>query len=369
MAESAPPQGVDPTEHWRSQMKDVSDNLLTACGSSSRLALHVAMTGFDNRKRLPDWLVDISLKHQHLAGASLILFQPTISRLQRGMTECQCSPFGRLHVLNCVGSGSLAERLPALRDGPQLTCSSDSDLMIELGPVQWVTADGEQLTPAATAHGEQPNTDTSSDTRSVASSAVSRLVIAETENPGFLRVLQEKSPSCTHAEQLPFERKRARSLLDACYKVYCPERQRNTAGPSTSSSITESELSPLGGQVTEHDHVACLYVPGWWPSDEFFQRTPSYDWPPKAVRDEIRVFGVHLVPVGASGSPTEDTEWRLSCSRAELVLASYLTEIQAWSLIAFKTCKSAMGAEGKSVKSYFAKTALFWLCQVSGSFT
>ena len=112
--------------------------------------------------------------------------------------------------------------------------------------------------------------------------------------------------------------------------------------------------------------VPCLRAPRW-PSDEFFKRRRTCDWPPAATRDEIEDFGMHLVPVGAKGSRTEREEWRLSFSRAEVVVAWHLTPTQLLSLILSKACKTALGPKGKEVKSYYLKTALFWLCQETPS--
>ena len=67
--------------------------------------------------------------------------------------------------------------------------------------------------------------------------------------------------------------------------------------------------------------------------------------------------------VGAPGSTTEKLQWRLSFSRAEVVVSSHLANEQKCAVIAFKLCKSALGQEGKGIKSYFAKTAMLWLCE------
>ncbi|XP_043198324.1 uncharacterized protein LOC122368454 isoform X1 [Amphibalanus amphitrite] len=355
----AAPTSPDATDDWRRCIKQKSDELFNICGENSQLAINVAVTGVNERQSLTGHLVEFSLNHQRLAVANLF-FQLPFIWLQVGLAECRCSPFGRLNILNQFGSGSLAERLTGFYDGPQLKATSDSDLMLELGPVQWVTADGTPLTPSTTPWDGRLGSGPQSD---VPDLPASRLMIVETENPGFVRVLQERLEDCPHTKGLPFESSRVKHLMDAFYRVISPFRQQNTTGPSVANVVTHSQLVSVAGQVTEHDHVACLYAQGWWPSEEFFERHRKHDWPPKSMRDNIRRFGVHLVPVGAQGSPTESSEWRLSFSRAELLIAMLLTNIQAQSLVAFKTCKSAIGQKGKSVKSYFAKTALFWLCQ------
>ena len=291
--------------------------------------------------------------------------QHLLNWLQPEFAGCgRCSPFGRLRVLNTVSSGSLPEGLSGFLDGLKLKSASDSDTMFEFGPVSWITAGLAQSEPAPAA-GDGPRTGTSSHLESSGNPAAlsaPRLMIEKTDNPGFVRVLQERRDGCVHEEPLPFRSDSVRRLMAAFFSLVSPRLQQNMAGPSVGGKIPAS-LVPEPGEVTEFDRVACLYVPGWWPSDEFFERSRRNDWPPKATRDEVRQFGVHLVPTGARGSPTEDSEWRVSFSRPEMATASHLTVTQANSLVFLKTSKNVMGQEGKTVKSYFAKTALFWLCQ------
>ena len=366
MADSTPPSAADRADRWRGMAKQLAAEVLIKCGSNAQLAIDAALTTVQNCKNLMFNHGDSILRQQKLSGWALMCAQPLLDWLQAGFAECHCSPFGRLRMLNLTGSGSLAEKLTGMQDGPTLQATSDSDLMIELGPVHWVMACPGQ--PTTVQDQSRLNTDTNSGPGTAGApnddSSAPRLLIAETANPGFVRVLQERSENCPHEELLPFKSEKVRQLIDALYRITSPERQQSTAGPSTANVVSESEpdvLSP--SRILEHDHLACLYVPGWWPSDEFFKRPRKNDWPPKAMRDDIRQFGVHLVPTGAKGSPTEDSEWRLSFSRSELVVTSDLTEVQANSLVAFKTCKTSMGQEGKVIKSYFAKTALLWLRQ------
>ena len=362
--------------------EQTSRDVLRERSENAKLAIDMA-SAFFNRgsKAIYGWTL---LNQQSFASVFLVYGQYVLSWLQPKLAEdreCRCSPFGRLQILSGTMSGSMPETLFSLPDGPELKSSSDSDLMIELGPVHWITADLNQPTtvPGPGKAGASPRP----------ASSVPRLLIEETDNPGFVRVLQEPCDSCKHQDPLPFRSDSVRRLMDAFYRLTHPWAQQSTAGPSAAtveppSSVilfenqTETvhelikkvfggrqttEADQPGRQTTEVDHVACLYVSAWWPSDEFFERSRNNDWPPKATRDDIRQFGVHLVPTGAKGSPTEQSEWRVSFSRSELVTTSHLTDTQANSLVVFKTSKSAMGEQGKTVKSYFAKTALFWLCQ------
>ena len=144
------------------------------------------------------------------------------------------------------------------------------------------------------------------------------------------------------------------------YQLICTDKhikQHSKNGPACSFA------HKLGDYEKNVDEVACLLVPVWWFSDELFTRNRRYNWPPKAMLDDIRRYGLHLVPVGATGSSTEKLQWRLSFSRAEVLIASDLTDLQRCAVIAFKICKTALEEKGKVIKSYFIKTALLWLCE------
>ena len=350
-------------------MKEEWSEVLKKLGDNAKLAISVTTLAYLPTFRSLSNSYKRSLLNQNSRAVKFLMYdQYLLDWLQPEFAECgRCSPFGRLRVLNTVQSGSLPEGLSGLPDGPRLKAASDSDTMFELGPVHWIRAGLAQSEPAP-ALGDGPRTGASFHPESpvespaVTAPSASRLMIEKTDNPGFMRVLQERRDGCAHEEPLPFRSDSVRRLMDTFFRLASPELQQNMAGPSVAGTIPPSYESGLA-QVTEYDRVACLYVPGWWPSDEFFDRPRRNDWPPKATRDEVKQFGVHLVPTGARGSPTEDSEWRISFSRPEMVTTSHLTDTQAGSLIIFKTGKNVIGQEGKAVKSYFAKTALFWLCQ------
>ena len=60
-------------------------------------------------------------------------------------------------------------------------------------------------------------------------------------------------------------------------------------------------------------------------------------------------------------------ECRFSFSRAEVVAARHLSQVQIGSLVTFKACKASLGPAGKAVKSYYLKTTLYWLRQETPS--
>ena len=348
-------------------MKERSSEVLRKLGDNAKLAISVsALSCLPPWSSLSDSHTRRLINQQIRTGMLVVYGQRLLEWLQPDLAECgHCSPFGRLRMVSTVESGSLPEKLSGLPDGLTLKPTSDSDRMCEFGPVHWITAGLAQSEPAPAA-GDGPRTGTSSHQGSPGdptAPSAPRLMIEKTDNPGFVRVLQERHDGCVHEEPLPFRSDSMRRLMATFFcLVLPPQLQQSMAGPSVACTIPASFVPELE-EVAEFDRVACLYVPGWWPSDEFFDRPRKNDWPPKATRKEVRQFGVHLVPTGARRSPTEDSEWRVSFSRSEMVTASHLTAIQASSQVVFKTGKNVMGKEGKPMKSYFAKTALFWLCQ------
>ncbi|KAF0292300.1 hypothetical protein FJT64_009698 [Amphibalanus amphitrite] len=106
--------------------------------------------------------------------------------------------------------------------------------------------------------------------------------------------------------------------------------------------------------------------------EEFRTRPRVTDFPPAEAREDICRFGVHLVPTGHPGSPTEHIELRLSFSRAEVVAAWHLFPTVRIAIHGLKNVrnemkkrrkKTAVKETKKHLKSYHIKTTALWLCQ------
>ena len=287
----------------------------------------------------------------------------SVLALQTDRAECShCSPLGRLCIQGCSVSGSSIEGLMGLPrfggiGGAVATRGSAVDVMVQLGPVRW----------AESTAGECPDIAERKDDFGAASLHVTDqegtstpcLTAVPTENPGFVLLLQEKEHGCRHQGRHCFTAESVRQLVyDYCTLTMDVTEELTPTGPATSFHTKSINVVEWDG----YDIVPCLRVPRW-PSDEFFNRRRTCDWPPASVRDDIRDFGIHLVPVGAKGSRTERLEWRLSFSRAEVVAVWHMTPEQLLSLVVSKSCKGRLGPEGKAVKSYYLKTTLLWLCQ------
>ena len=137
------------------------------------------------------------------------------------------------------------------------------------------------------------------------------------------------------------------------------------AGPAT-NNVWSHDVTDGG-----IDYVPCLRLPGWWPAEqEFANRYRQADFPPAEARDDMRKFGVHLVPTGRPGSETEAIEWRISLSRAEIVAAYNLSAVQHATITTVKQMKNTLEKNGMTstdkhctLKSYFIKSAVLCLVQ------
>ena len=331
-------------------------HLMHACGEHIDLVVEVALQcAYDTDKR-ESFLGDQMCEQSE--NSVCLWDRPLDAALQSRYADCRCSAMGRLVRRNIAISGSAAEGLYSPPTPPKFQTTSDVDAMYELGPVHWASPNTE-TSPVEVA-AARPTTATTANPRGQKSDQTPRLVIAETDVSGFVLVLQERRDDCPHQERRPFKAEDVIQSFRDYLQVTTGEGVTQTAhGPACPFVRTKSEAF----QPSDYDHVPCLHVPVWWFSDEFFNRHRRYNWPSKAMLDDIKLYGLHLVPVGAPGSDTEKLEWRLSFSRAEVVIASHLTDLQGCAAITFKICKTALGEDGKVIKSYFIKTALFWLCE------
>ena len=72
----------------------------------------------------------------------------------------------------------------------------------------------------------------------------------------------------------------------------------------------------------------------------FLSRHRVTDFPPAEARQDICNFGVHLVPTGRPGSATQDQEYRVSFSRAEVVTIRHLSPVHYATVTTVKGMKN-----------------------------
>ncbi|KAF0299479.1 hypothetical protein FJT64_027763 [Amphibalanus amphitrite] len=135
--------------------------------------------------------VDAQLSEQQLTAELGVLDRPLLLALQSDRAECEfCSPLGRLHIQSCSLSGSSLEGLmglPRLGTGVTSSRGSDTDIMVQLGPVRWGGITTLGLESEAT-----DEADNKSSGEQDGDLKPPRLAIELTENPGFVLLMQEK---------------------------------------------------------------------------------------------------------------------------------------------------------------------------------
>ncbi|XP_043240318.1 uncharacterized protein LOC122390927 [Amphibalanus amphitrite] len=279
-----------------------------------------------------------------------LVIEPLMAALQNvndaAAARCRhCQPDQPLRATFINQSGSSAEGLDDGVVGRGGT--SDFDHMFEFdGPFRWAAL-GRRDEPAV-----------------ISSESAPQLWARPTKNPGFVTLHWVRTTDCCHdkaLEALPADS--VRTLMRDVRTVM--GGKIDTAGPAVNVKHT--------GDVTDggRDFVPCILVRGWWPAKGQLDGCHlEADFPPAAARDDIRRYGVHLVPTGRPGSDTEFIEYRISYSRAEVVAVRHLAPVIRAAIVAVKAMKNIikkneMVSEDVPLKSYYIKTAGLWLAQIT----
>ncbi|XP_043212598.1 uncharacterized protein LOC122376725 [Amphibalanus amphitrite] len=279
-----------------------------------------------------------------------LVAEPLMAALQdvndAAAARCRhCQPDQPLRVTSINRSGSSAEGLDDGKVGVGGT--SDFDIMYEFdGPFHWAAV-GKREEPAV-----------------ISTKCAPQLWARPTKNPGFVTLHWVRTTDCCHdkpLEALPADSIR-RLMRDVCTVM---GGKIDTAGPAVNVKHTNDVTD--GGT----DYVPCIAVRGWWPAEGQLDGCHlGADFPPAAARDDIRRYGVHLVPTGRPGSDTEFIEYRISYSRPEVVAVRHLPPVIRAAIVAVKDMKSIMKknevvSEDVPLKSYFIKSAGLWLAQIT----
>lgn len=114
------------------------------------------------------------------------------------------------------------------------------------------------------------------------------------------------------------------------------------------------------------DTVYAVYCPNW-PQEaiEWKHRVRKSGCPPENAVQQIMSEGCHLVAKAHQANPHNDTEWRYSFSKAEIILINTWTYVQKYiyhilRLIKSEVAKEIVGDEAKALHTYYFKTLMFW---------
>ncbi|XP_043212199.1 uncharacterized protein LOC122376402 [Amphibalanus amphitrite] len=283
-------------------------------------------------------------------AVSWLVTEPLMAAMQNvndaAAARCRhCQPDQPLRITSMNMSGSSAE---GLTDGVVgMGGTSDFDVMFEFdGPFRWAAV-GKREEPAVISPESAP-----------------QLWARPTKNPGFVTLHWVRTKACCHdkpLEALPADFIR-RLMRNVCTVM---GGKIDTAGPAVNVKHT-NDVTDAGT-----DFVPCIAVRGWWPAKDHLDGCHlEADFPPAAARDDIRRYGVHLVPTGRPGSDTEFIEYRISYSRPEVVAVRHLAPVIRASIVAVKSMKSILKknevvSEAVPLKSYYIKTAGLWLAQIT----
>ena len=331
-------------------MEERLQRLVKRCGEAVHLVPDTLMVTENIANHYPpSWQAYIT-RQELAASIRGLRVEPLMTALQGGQTvaaavECRhCQPKEPLMVMYRNLSGSSAECLYDLvvgRGG-----KSDYDVMLEFGgPFRWAAAAGPEATTCISPE-EAP-----------------QLWAEPTNNPGFVTLHWARTSRCSH--EAPLAALPADSLRRLIW-YHC--RMLSHGGEITCSGPAVN-VKKSGATNDGTDAVPCFRMP-WWPEGEAFLCCyRETDFPPAETRLDICRFGVHLVPTGCPGSDTEQSEYRISFSRAEVVTVRHLSPVQHETIRSTKRMKNALKDIGAapSLRSYYIKTAVLWLVQDQSS--
>ncbi len=145
---------------------------------------------------------------------------------------------------------------------------------------------------------------------------------------------------------------------------------RHKASLTGPSACIELDLGASGMPVGKFsvDNVVCWELPFWpeiansWLSDERRKH-----WPAREIVQEIVRQGCHIVPKSPTTLVEGNTEWRLSFSAAERILALSRTPVQYACYFIAKSIYyvhiKTIEVDGKSMSSFILKTCMLWMLE------
>jgi len=122
------------------------------------------------------------------------------------------------------------------------------------------------------------------------------------------------------------------------------------------------------------DFVRCMYCPVWPPQAAEWPRRPRYrGWPDSPTVDRVVGQGCDVVPVSHPCHRDDTSQWRLSFSRAEVILLNSWTPIQqiVYHMLRFfvkterLTSKPKAGSVGDRLNMYHIKTLMLWAYELN----
>lgn len=181
----------------------------------------------------------------------------------------------------------------------------------------------------------------------------------ESENipPGFARLrICGKSQRC----EAPYYRRP--NLLNI-------SKTSKARGPSIASNIEDIAQ----GKSCCSDVVFSIYCP-FWPTeaDEWRFRRRNHGWPTEKTIAGVTRGGCHFVSKLRTWDTCDDTEWRFSFSKAEVILIHSWTDVQKYIYHLIRVIKRNISElcdanEKAALQTYFFKILMLWACEENPS--
>ncbi|XP_060594992.1 uncharacterized protein LOC132749284 [Ruditapes philippinarum] len=112
------------------------------------------------------------------------------------------------------------------------------------------------------------------------------------------------------------------------------------------------------------DHVLAMYFYGGCYLSNWSKRVRYYHWPSVSLIQEITSMEGYVVPVGHKSSDSQNIEWRVCYTIAELKLIKSLTDVQLKFYILFKyVAKEIKKNVCEDISSYIVKNIVFWIVE------
>ena len=145
---------------------------------------------------------------------------------------------------------------------------------------------------------------------------------------------------------------------------FCPNFKVKSSGSTTETTV-EVKVDDIPLIHMSTDFVPAVHLP-FWPHQASSWITRRHLWPPQDTIQSIVDKGCQVVPRSSPGGDA-NSEWRLSFSGPEAILAQERTQDQQRAYYFFKMffygylkCVESSEPEGKQLYSYIIKTTMLW---------
>ncbi|XP_060595000.1 uncharacterized protein LOC132749292 [Ruditapes philippinarum] len=127
-----------------------------------------------------------------------------------------------------------------------------------------------------------------------------------------------------------------------------------------------SKLTSNGPAITSgsNDNALAIYFYGGCHLNNLSKRLRYYHWPSVSLIQEITSMEGYVVPVGHKFSDSQNIEWRVCYTTAELKLIKSLTDVQLKFYVLLKcVAKEIVKKNCKDITSYIVKNVVFWIVE------